>query len=344
MIEDLNNLFLKEETMKSRAMLNLVFMVTLISIMILSFKYESFGQSDFPNKPIEVIVPYTPGGGVDLGVRFFSDKWAEFLGQPVVIINKPGAGGYIGGKFVALAKPDGYTLLGSSESNLMLTPLLRKEPDYTIDSLRILFFFSKTYLYFNVRADSRWKTLHQFLAEAKNNPGKLKFSTYGVGSSPHCATEMLSKVAGVNLTLIPFKSSPESMTALIGGNVDMCVVFGVPGVTGTGLVRQLAVGDYERTPDFPNVPTLKELGYDLGYNTSIYLGLSAPVKTPEKIVSKLIEVHDKVRQKYAKEISDKLPKLDQHPTHIDGITGMKIHKEKEKIFKELIPQIGIKIE
>jgi tripartite-type tricarboxylate transporter receptor subunit TctC len=329
--------------MASRKILRVVLILGVLSI-LLSSAFQAWGQGDFPNKPIEVIVPYTPGGGVDLGVRFFSDKWAEFLGQPVVIINKPGAGGYIGGKFVALAKPDGYTLLGTSESNLMLTPLLRKEPDYTIDSFRILFFFSKTYLYFNVRADSRWKTMHEFLAEAKNHPGKLKFSTYGVGSAPHFAVEMLSKVAGAKLTLIPFKSSPESMTALIGGNVDMCVVFGVPGVTGTGLVRQLAVGDYERAPDFPQVPTLKELGYDLGYNTSIYLGLSAPVKTPEKAVSKLIEVHDKVRQKYAKEINEKLPKLDQHSTHIDGKTGMQIHKEKEKIFKELIPQIGIKIE
>jgi tripartite-type tricarboxylate transporter receptor subunit TctC len=146
------------------------------------------------------------------------------------------------------------------------------------------------------------------------------------------------------MTLVPFKSSPESMTALIGRNVDMCVVFGVPGVAGTGLVRQLAVGDYERAPDFPNVPTLKELGYDLGYNTSIYLGLSAPAKIPEKAFMKLIDAHDKVRQKYAKEISEKLPKLDQHPTYIDGPAGLKIHKDKEKIFKELIPQIGIKIE
>jgi tripartite-type tricarboxylate transporter receptor subunit TctC len=245
---------------------------------------------------------------------------------------------------VALGKPDGYTLLGTSESNLMLTPLLRKEPDYTIDSLRILFFFSKTYLYFNIRSDSPWKTLDDFLAEAKKNPGKLRYSTYGVGSSPHFAVEMLLKKAGAKMTLIPFKSSPESMTALIGRNVEMCVVFGVPGVSGTGLVRQLAVGDYERAPDFPHVPTLKELGYDLGYNTSIYLGLSAPAKIPEKAFAKLIDAHDKVRQKYAKEISEKLSKLDQHPTHIDGPAGMKIHKEKEKIFKELIPQIGIKVE
>ena len=330
--------------MKSRASVKGLFLSLLFSTLILVGNGESFAQGDFPNKPIEVIVPYAPGGGVDLGVRFFSDKWAEFLGQPVVIVNKPGAGGYLGGKAVALAKPDGYTLLGTSESNLMLTPLMRKEPDYTIDSLRILFFFSKTYLYFNVRSDSPWKTMNDLLAEAKKNPGKLRYSTYGVGSAPHFAVEMLLRKAGAKMTLVPFKSSPESMTAMIGRNVDMCVVFGVPGVSGTGLVRQLAVGDYERAPDFPNVPTLKELGYDLGYNSSIYLGLSAPVKIPEKALTKLIDAHDKVRQKYAKEINERLPKLDQHPTYIDGIAGMKIHKEKEKIFKELIPQIGIKIE
>lgn len=330
--------------MKSRASVKWFFLGMFFFAFILAGNGESLGQSDFPAKPIEVIVPYTPGGGVDLGVRFFSDKWAEFLGQPVVIVNKPGAGGYLGGKAVALAKPDGYTLLGTSESNLMLTPLLRKEPDYTIDSFRILFFFSKTYMYFSVRSDSPWKTLADLLAEAKKNPGKLTYSTFGVGSAPHFAMEMLLKVGGAKMTLVPFKSSPESMTALIGRNVDLCVVFGVPGVSGTGLVRQLAVGDYERAPDFPNVPTLKELGYDLGYNTSIYLGLSAPVKIPEKALTKLIDAHDKVRQKYAKEIGEKLPKLDQHPTYIDGIAGMKIHKDKEKIFKELIPQIGIKIE
>ncbi len=330
--------------MKLRAAGRLLTSLVLFSALILAWNPDSFAQSDFPTKPVEVIVPYAPGGGVDLGVRFFSDKWAEFLGQPVVIINKPGAGGYIGGKYVALAKPDGYTLLGTSESNLMLTPLMRKEPDYTIDAFRILFFFSKTYLYFSVRADSPWKTMNDLLADAKKNPGKLKYSTYGVGSSPHFAVEMLLKKAGAKMTLVPFKSSPESMTAMIGRNVDMCVVFGVPGVSGTGMVRQLAVGDYERAPDFPNVPTLKELGYDLGYNSSIYLGLSAPAKVPEKAWAKLLDAHDKVRQKYAKEISEKMPKLDQHPIYMDGITGMKIHKEKEKIFKELIPQIGIKIE
>jgi tripartite-type tricarboxylate transporter receptor subunit TctC len=310
----------------------------------LSTSLQVWGQSNYPNKPIEVIVPYTPGGGLDLGVRFFSNKWAEFLGQPVIVVNKPGAGGYVGGKIGANAKPDGYTLIGAGESGLLVTPLLRKNAEYSLDSFRILFFFSKTYLYFNVRSDSKWKTLEEFLVEARKNPGKLRYSTYGVGSTPHLAVERFCNVAGIKLTLIPFKSSPESMTALIGENVEMCVVFGVPGVSGTGLVRQLAVGDYERAPDFPNVPTIKELGYDVGYNTSIFMGLAAPSGVPENVVSKLNEAHQKAWKKYEKEIIDKMPKLDQHPVYVDGKMGIQSLREKEAIFKKLIPQIGLKIE
>ncbi len=301
-------------------------------------------QEVFPNRPIEVVVPFPPGGPLDLGIRFFSDKWADILGQPVVVVNKGGASGAIGAKFVAHAKPDGYSLLATSDSPLITARLERKDAGYDLDSFRLLFNFSKIVVFFSVKSDARWKTLSDFIKEAKNNPGKLKYATWGPNSATVLATEMLSKAAGIKLTFVPFKTSPDSLTAVAGGNADMAVTFALSGLGQSGLIRPLAISDEERVPDYPDLPTLKEMGYPIQY-TSQYMGVAAPAKTPEKIVSKLIEAHEKVRAKYGKDLRERLPKIDQYQaTNTDGKAGMEQLREREKLFKDFYTQIGFKFE
>jgi tripartite-type tricarboxylate transporter receptor subunit TctC len=329
--------------MMRRKGLGIVVLLSGISF-ILFPTFKAQAQGEYPNRPIEIIVPYAPGGTVDLGIRFFADKWSEFLGQPVIISNKSGAAGALGSKYVANAKPDGYTLLGAGDSPLIVARLGRKEAGYDLDSFRILFFCARNAeLFFTVKADSKWKTLHNLLTEAKNNPGKIKYSTFGVGGAAHLVAEKLYKLAGVKMTLVPFQSTPESMTALIGGNVDMTVSNGLSGLAGSGLIRPVAVADEKRAIDFPEVPTLSELGYAVGY-PSMYLLLGAPSRVPEAFISKWVEAHSKVLQKYGKEINEKIRKLEMYPGYVDGKSGMQQLREKEKFYRDIVLQTGIQMQ
>ena len=326
--------------MVSRKKLVIVLVAMVVSPVLLA-RFEAFAQEGFPNRPIEVVVPFAPGGPADLGVRFFVDKWAEFLGQPVIVANKGGASGAIGGKFVARAKPDGYTLLALNESTLLTAPLLRKDSGYNLDSFRYLWAHSKITAFLSVKADSRWKTFGDFVNEAKKNPGKLKYATWGPNSSSNMVMEMVCEVAGMKLTFVPFKSSPDSLAAVAGGNADIAVTFALSGLGGSGLIRPLVISDEKRVSDYPDIPTLKELGYGIKFTTQ-YMGIAAPSQTPDKIASKLVEAHNKVRIKYAREIDEKLPKVDQYPAYLDEKEVLYYLKEREKVYEAFFQKLGSK--
>jgi len=304
-------------------------------------RLDAFAQEGYPNRPVEVVVPFEPGGPADLGVRFFVDKWAEFLGQPVIVGNRGGASGAIGGKFVARAKPDGYTLLALNESTLITAPLQRKDTGYTLDSFRYLWAHSKITAFLSVKADARWKTFSDFVNEAKKNPGKLKYATWGPNSSSNMVMEMVCEAAGMKLTFVPFKSSPDSLAAVAGGNADIAVTFALSGLGGSGLIRPLVISDDKRVSDYPNVPTLKELGYGIKFVTQ-YMGIAGPGDLPDKIASKLIEAHNKARAKYAREIEEKLPKVDQYSAYLDEKETMHYLKEREKVYEEFFKKLGSK--
>ncbi len=314
-----------------------------LTLLMLIPVFEALAQRDYPNRPVEITIPVAPGGPLDLAARFFSDKWAEFLHQPVVIANKGGSGGVIGARYVAQAKPDGYKILASGDSHIVTSRLGRSDAGYDLDSFEALFTYSKITLFFSVKGDSRWKTLHDLVKDAKSNPGKFKYATTGIGSTQHMVTELFCKAAGIKMTVIPFKSSPENLTALAGGNVDLAATFNLSGMDKSGLIRVLAVSDEERLAEYPDVPTLKELAYSVPY-TSQYNGLVIPGKTPENIVAKWIDVNNNVWKKYDKEIKDKLPKMDIYPALISGKAWMRMLKEREKLFRDFIAQTGIKVE
>ncbi len=185
--------------------------------------------------------------------------------------------------------------------------------------------------------------MKEFIAEAKANPGKLKYATWGPASASNMAMEMLMESAGIKLTFIPFKSSPDSLAAVAGGNADMSVTFALSGMGKSGIVRVLAISDDERLPDYPDVPTLKELGCPIAYKTQ-YNGLAAPAKTPETVVAKFIDAHKKVLAKYEKDLNDKFPKMELYPVYIDGNPMMQYLKEREKMYRDFFAKIGFKPE
>lgn len=325
------------QSLKKMGRLSVV--IGIVALGVLTLAAEAWAQA-FPTRPVEVIVPYPPGGASDLSVRFLADKWAEFLGQPVVVVNKPGAGAALGAKLAASAKPDGYTLLAGTDSPLLTVRFTQKDAGYDLDSFTYLFAYGKGALYFITKKDSRWKSLQDFTAEAKRRPTELTYASYGVGALTHFAAEMLWKAAGVKLTYVPYKSSPEAITAMLGGHVDMAVTANRGSLGKDETTRVLAIASDQRRPDALDVPTLKELGYPVSLD---FLSvIVAPKGLPQDIRARLIAAHQKAYTKYRTEIEQGLLRVAELiPVTMDGETALKNLREREKWFRELAPQMGL---
>jgi tripartite-type tricarboxylate transporter receptor subunit TctC len=300
----------------------------------------TMAQGDYPTRAIEVIIAWPPGGPTDLTTRLFAEKWSEFLEKPVVVVNKPGGGAILGSKLVANAKPDGYTLFSANDANLITGRLGKKDAGFDLDSFHYFFSTTTNLFYLIVKADSKWKSMEEFVRDAKQNPGKL---TYGamMGTGNHYLAEMFSKAAGVKLAPVFFKSSPEIMTALLGGHVDLASMGGLSGMSGSPLIRVLAISEEKRISAKPDLPTLKEMGYPVIYNAINVL--CGPKAIPDKVVGKFIDAHNKVVAKYEKEIKQGLQKMDIEFTFLDGKSVLKLLKEKEKQYHIYAPLVGIKL-
>lgn len=300
----------------------------------------TMAQEDYPTRPIEIIVGWPPGGTTDLVTRIFAEKWAEFLGKPVVVVNKPGGGGMLASKFVANTHPDGYTLYCANDANLISSRLGKKDPGFDLDSYRYFFSLTMKPCFLIVKADSKWKSMKDFVQDAKQNPRKL---TYGamMGSTNHYLAAIFSKVAGVELVPVFFKSSPEIATALLGGHIDLGTMVGLAGLSDSSLARVLAVAEEERIPGRPEVPTLKEMGYPMLVSSGDVL--CAPRALPDKVVNKFVDAHNKVMAKYGKEIKQRLQKIDLEYTFHEGNSTLKLLKEKEEQKVVYAPLVGVKL-
>ena len=170
---------------------------------------------EYPTRPISMVVPFTPGGGADLGSKVVAEKISPFLGQPVISEYKPGAGGGLGAALVAKAKPDGYTFVTGSQTTLMIAPMTKKDLGYSFEDFIQVSGYSLIPISLNAKAGGPFNTLSEFIAAAKKSPGKLRYGTYGALSQAHFVMELLSKKAGIKMTHIPFPGSPQANTALL---------------------------------------------------------------------------------------------------------------------------------
>jgi tripartite-type tricarboxylate transporter receptor subunit TctC len=293
----------------------------------------------FPSRAIEIIVPFPPGGTSDISTRLLAAKWTEFLGQPVIVVNKPGAGSAIGAKYVADAKPDGYTLLSSTDSP-MITVRMMQKTGYDLDSFTYLFAYGKGATYFLVRADSPWTKFQDLLDDARQKPMALTYSSYGEGTVGHFSAEMAWRSAGVKLLFIPFKSSSEAVNALIGGHVDVAVIASALGLDKEGSrARVLATMAAERQPRHPNIPTVREFGYpvSLDYLTTI----AGPKGLPVEVTKKLLSTYRSAYAKYKDEINAALIRMELVPTELDNEAIRTIWGEREKTFRDMAPSMGL---
>lgn len=244
--------------------------------------------ANFPNKTIKIVVPFGAGGIADLTARTVGAKMAEFLGQAVVIENKPGAGGIAAGELVAKSEPDGSTLLLMSNGTAVSASLFKSLPFDTVKDfapVSTLGFFDIALV---TKADSPFKTLADLLSFAKANPGKLNVGTINIGSTQNLAAELFKSTASINVQIVPFNGTPAVITALRGGQIDAAVE--ILGTVKTQIdakaIHALAVMGLKRAPSMPNVPTAKESGVT-NMNAASWNALAVSAKTPKDIVAKL---------------------------------------------------------
>jgi tripartite-type tricarboxylate transporter receptor subunit TctC len=247
-------------------------------------------QSDYPNKPITMIVPFPPGGVADITARPVAQAMGTYLKQPVVVENKSGAGGGVGMQYVARARPDGYTVL-LALSSISIIPeadkVLGRDPMYQLSQLVPIARFTADPTVLAVRADGPYRSAKDLIEAAKKDPGSIPYGSSGNYGTMHVPMEMLTSAAGTKMLHVPFTGAGPAVVALLGGQVQ-ALSTGPSTIMGHmkgGKVRVLASWGESRHPALPDVPTLKELGYDAQF--SQWTGLFVPAGTPDAVVARL---------------------------------------------------------
>ncbi|MFH2128250.1 MAG: tripartite tricarboxylate transporter substrate binding protein [Pseudomonadota bacterium] len=307
-------------------------------LILLSLAFAAPAFAAYPEKPVNLLIPYGGGGTTDVCARMLANLAQKNFATPIVVVNRPGGGGVLMHELLAQAKPDGYTLGVVSTGVLTRTPFLRKvrydpEKDFTYIMLFALWQYGLV-----VQKDAPWKTLDEFLDYAKANPGKVTYSTAGTGSAQYLAMEYLAQVKGIKWTHIPCKGGINAVTALLGGHVTACAqaVEWKPYVE-SGQLRLLAVLGGQRIPAFPNVKTLKELGYD--YEVVSGPGLAGPKGMPPEVVAYVTKAFTEASQQ--KEFLDLLNKLEMLPYSLNKKQFEEYITKSIPLKRKLVNSLGL---
>jgi tripartite-type tricarboxylate transporter receptor subunit TctC len=284
-----------------------------LALMLFGFTLSLTGESlsaekKFPIKPINVIIPFQPGD-TDNNLRPFTNRMSQYLGQPLNFVYKPGASGAVGAAFVAAADPDGYTLVGSQQSSLVIVPLTQKGINYSWKNFSPVCGLAGGYNVIAVQTESRWKTIQDLLAEARQNPGKISYvSGSGALGITTLIAEAFFKEADVKLNLIPAQGSGPAVTAILGGHTDAVssqITPAFPHIQ-AGALRALVVSTDKRVETLPGCPTAVELGYKVSV-PSLY-GLLAPKGTPKEVVETIALAARKAAEEHKAAIDASLSK------------------------------------
>ena len=241
----------------------------------------------WPAKPVKLVTPFPPGGSADVIARLIANQLSLQLGQPVVIDNRPGAGGLVGNEYVAKQPPDGYTLLLITGAYPVQGAMLKSLPFDPLGDIAMVSMLTTYPFVITVRPDSRFRTLGELIAYAKANPGKLNFPSSGIGTVHHLSGELLNAMAGIEMVHVPFRGGASPLTEVLGGRVDLLLEAMTLslGQIQSGKLRALAVTSRERWKALPEVPTVAETVP--GYEVNSFIGLGATGRTPEPILERL---------------------------------------------------------
>jgi tripartite-type tricarboxylate transporter receptor subunit TctC len=315
----------------------------LAACMFASALPNAAARAGYPDRIVKIVVPFAPGGGTDTVARTLAQEMAKDLGQSVIIENKPGAGTIIGTQSVATSDPDGYTLLMGTFANAVNPSLNAKLPYDPHKGFAPVALVARSFNIVVVNAKSPYRSVADLIAAAKAEPDKLSYGTYGTGTSAHLAGELFKSLAKVNLTTVPYKGAAPAITDLLGGQIQVMftTVASAASLIESGQLRALAVTSAERSPAFPNVPTVAEAGVP-GYSAESWYGLFAPAKTPPEIIDRLNKAAaTAVKAEAFKKlgVNEGLVMVAGPPAELD-----RYFRGEEERWRKVIRDAGIKIE
>ena len=313
----------------------------ILSLLLFGIVADALAQEKYPDRPITIVAPFPPGGVADLTARPVAAAMEKVLKNPVVVVNKTGAAGAVGMAFVANSKPDGYNLL-MALSSISIIPeadkLFDRQPAYTMDQLIPIALISADPTIFVVNAERPWKSVKEFVDDAKKRPGQISYSSSGVYGTLHMATEMLSHAAAINLKHVPYSGGGPALTAILGGHVDTLAsgpAVVIPHIK-AGKLRPLAGWGAKRIAAFPDVPTFKELGYDIEFY--IWAGLFAPRGTPAPVMK---TIRTAVQQAVdTPEFKSAMEKIQTPIAYLDAPEFQKFWDKDAKMLVDAIKRVG----
>lgn len=310
---------------------------------VLALSAQALGQS-YPNRPIRLLVAFSPGGGSDTGARIIATRMSEALGQQVVVDNRPGAGGNIATEIAVNAPPDGHTLLWGFSTPIVINPSLnRKLPFDTEKDLAPIALIGSSHYILVVNPKLGVTTVKQLIAYTKSRPGKMSYASAGVGTPHHLAAELFKNRTGLDITHVVYKGGALAVLAVMSGDVQLH--FGSFS-TSLPLVKQgrltaLALSAPKRSPDAPEVPTMQEQGFP-GFDVRSWMGLFAPAGTPKTVISRLNKELLKIL-----EIPDVHERLKRTGIDPSGSTPQELAayiKSEKAVWSKVIRDAGIKFE
>ena len=304
---------------------------SLMLILLFAVTAGSVKAQEFPVKPIEVIVGFAPGGGTDMIARAVADVAHKYVGQPLAVINKTGATGTIAAQYVASSTPDGYTILVAGGSETVSTPHFKTLSYNAIDDFVPVIRFMIERIGFYVRTDSPWKTMQEFLADAKANPDKYTYAHAGIGGLHHATVQVTEKRTGIRLRHVPYKGGAETLAALAGNHVNVAMASPneAYALVQGGRIRSLAFSSLNRSPVEPNTPNLRDLGIDVYIENQ--KGFVVPKGTPQPLIQKL---HDSLRKVFDDpQFKGSAEKLKVELSYLNG-------EDFRKALKAMYDQVG----
>jgi tripartite-type tricarboxylate transporter receptor subunit TctC len=297
----------------------------------------------YPNRPVRIIVPTPAGGPVDVMARILANSLPPFLGQNVIVENRAGAGNTLGSKAAAAADPDGYTLLVSAASGLIMSPMVYKNAGYDETSFAPIALIAETPQVLVANPAAPFNSVAELAAFAKANPGKLNYSTGGAGTLPHLTAELFKQLSGTDIVHVPYKGGGPALTDVVAGQVPM--TFDTLGTSlqfiREGKLKALAVSNPSRLAELPNVPTMPELGYG-AINSGAWVALLAPLGTPPAILARLNQAANAALQ--SPQMKEALTRLSAQPrggTAEDLARHMKAEHDK---WGPIVAKLGLKEE
>ncbi len=312
--------------------------ISFITLLIL-LSQPSISLAVYPDRPIQLIIPYVAGATGDITARMLADEMEKILGVKIICMNKPGASATLGAHTVARSKKDGYTILYAGASAMIYAPIsnpdtVHYDPFKDFEPLGFHYFFPQT---ITVRSDSPWKTFPELIEYAKKNPGKLRVSTIGIGSTPHFLLEMIMSITGAKFTHVPFKGGESVMTALLGGHVEVTCdgLAKVKPYVEAGQMRVLLITN--KMDAYPHIPTINEFGYKESLFAT-WFALYAPEGIPDEAKKVLVQAIEKA-------VKATKTKIDQMGSLVEYKSPSELRRMTEDEYKkalEIAKRIGLR--